>query len=170
MKKFFEGLKKVEETLLVILMIVMCVVIFVATVARFTNLFVITWAEELARYCMIWVIFLGIGVAAMNGEHFCVEALEMFCSRKVLKIISVINAVLVFAFSIFASYYGITILQNQIASGQVTPSLRWPMWFMYLSIPLGLIVMAVCYAYHTYLKVTDKEEITQTAEEAEEKE
>ncbi|MBA4698394.1 MAG: TRAP transporter small permease [Ruminococcus sp.] len=162
MKKFFKGLKKVEETLLVTLTIVMCVVIFAATVARFTNLFVITWAEELARYCMIWVIFLGIGVAAMDGEHFCVEALELFCSRKVMKVISVINAILVFAFSIFTSYYGITILQKQIASGQITPSLRWPMWFMYLSIPLGLIIMAVCYAYNTYLKVTDKEEIIET--------
>ena len=170
MKKFFEGLKKAEETLLVALMVIMCVIIFAATVARFTNLFVITWAEELARYCMIWIIFLGIGVAAMNGEHFCVEALELFCSRKVLKIISVINAMLVGAFSIFASYYGVMILQNQIASGQITPSLRWPMWFMYLAIPLGLIIMAVCYAYNTYLKVTDKGKSTETIKEAEKKE
>mgnify|MGYP003253811656 FL=1 len=83
MEKLFNGLKKAEEILLVVLMVIMCAVIFIATVARFTGLFVIPWAEELARYCMIWVIFLGIGVAACNGEHFCVEALELFCSGTV---------------------------------------------------------------------------------------
>ena len=166
MKKLFNGLRRAEEVLLVILMIIMCLIIFVATVARFTGLFVIPWAEELARYCMIWIIFLGIGVAACNGEHFCVEALELFCSKAILKVIYVLDAILVLGFSLFASYYGITILQKQIASGQITPSLRWPIWIMYLSIPLGLILMALCYAWHTYEKVTAKE----TVEEIQQKE
>lgn len=167
MSKFFDGLKKILEALLVMISIVMCVVIFVATVSRFTGLFVITWAEELARYCMIWMIFLGIGVAAINGEHFCVEALQLFCPKNVLKIISIINSILILVFCIFTSYYGITILQKQMATGQVTPSLRWPMWIMYLSIPLGLILMAVCYAYRTFKQATAKEEIE--VKEAEEK-
>jgi len=170
LEKLFNGLKKAEEMLLVVLMIVMCAVIFAATVARFTGLFVIPWAEELARYCMIWVIFLGIGVAACNGEHFCVEALELFCSKKVLKVIYVLNSVLVAAFSIFASYYGVTILQKQMASGQVTPSLQWPMWIMYLSIPLGLILMALCYVWHTFEKVTEKEKTGENGQKEEKKE
>ena len=47
MEKLFNGLKKAEEILLVVLMVIMCAVIFIATVARFTGLFVIPWAEEL---------------------------------------------------------------------------------------------------------------------------
>lgn len=54
MKKLVDGIVKIEEILCVALLVVMCVIIFVATVARFTQLFVIDWAEELARYCMIW--------------------------------------------------------------------------------------------------------------------
>ena len=136
MEKFFAGLKKAEEILLVVLMVIMCVIIFVATVARFTNLFVISWAEELARYCMIWIIFLGIGVAAQNGEHFCVEALNLFLPKKVLNIISALDAVLVIAFNLVASYFGIMIVQKQMAGGQITPSLNWPMWIIYLAIPI----------------------------------
>lgn len=158
MKKFFEGLKKAEEILMVGLMIIMCVIIFVATVARFTNLFVISWAEELARYCMIWIIFLGVGVAAQNGEHFCVEALNLFLPEKVLKVISVLNAVLVMGFNFLAAYFGMTIVQRQITGGQITPSLNWPMWIIYMAIPIGLVLMAVSYAYHTYKKVTGKDQ------------
>ena len=138
MEKFFAGLKKAEEILLVVLMVIMCVIIFVATVARFTNLFVISWAEELARYCMIWIIFLGIGVAAQN--------------------ISALDAVLVIAFNLVASYFGIMIVQKQMAGGQITPSLNWPMWIIYLAIPIGLVLMAVSYAYFTLKKVTAKDE------------
>ena len=158
MEKFFAGLKKAEEILLVVLMVIMCVIIFVATVARFTNLFVISWAEELARYCMIWIIFLGIGVAAQNGEHFCVEALNLFLPKKVLNIISALDAVLVIAFNLVASYFGIMIVQKQMAGGQITPSLNWPMWIIYLAIPIGLVLMAVSYAYFTFEKVTAKDE------------
>ena len=158
MEKFFAGLKKAEEILLVVLMVIMCVIIFVATVARFTNLFVISWAEELARYCMIWIIFLGIGVAAQNGEHFCVEALNLFLPKKVLNIISALDAVLVIAFNLVAPYFGIMIVQKQMAGGQITPSLNWPMWIIYLAIPIGLVLMAVSYAYFTFKKVTAKDE------------
>ena len=158
MKKFFDGLKKVEEILLVALMIIMCVIIFVATVARFTNLFVISWAEELARYCMIWIIFLGVGVAAQNGEHFCVEALNLFLPKKVLNAISILNAVLVVGFNTAAAYFGLSIIQRQMSGGQITPSLNWPMWIIYLAIPLGLILMAISYVYHTYQKLTNKAE------------
>ena len=33
------------------------------------------------------------------------------------------------------------------------------MWMMYLAIPLGLLLMAVCYGYHTYERVTGKLEL-----------
>lgn len=167
MKKFFSTVKKAEEILCVALMIIMCIIIFAATVARFTNLFIISWAEELARYCMIWTIFLGIGVAAVNGEHFAVEALNLFCPPRVLNVMKVICAVLVTAFDLFAAYFGVKILQFQIHGGQITPSLNWPMWLMYLSIPLGLVLMAMCYCYNTYLDVTGRKEETQEEEEAE---
>ena len=153
MSKFFDGLKKAEELLVVGLMIVMCVIIFVATVARFTNLFVISWAEELARYCMIWIIFLGVGIAAQEGGHFCVEALNLFLPKKILNVISIFNAVMVVGFNLIASYYGITIIQKQMSGGQITPSLNWPMWCIYMAIPIGLLSMAASYVYYVVRKI-----------------
>lgn len=150
MKNFIKKVDRVEETLLVVLLLVMCVVIFVGTVGRFTNLFVITWAEELARYCMIWIIFLGISVAARKGEHFSVQALDLFLPQKIMNIISIIKTVLVVAFNFFAAYWGIHILKYQMSTGQKTPSLQWPMWSIYLAIPLGLIIMAIRYGMYTY--------------------
>lgn len=150
MKKFVQAIKRVEEILCVALLAIMCVVIFLATVARFTGLFVIGWAEELARYCMIWAVFLGIGVAAASGQHFSVDVLDLFCPRKVRNIIRVICAVLVIGFGLFCAFYGAKVLTWQMLAEQITPSLHWPMWLMYVSIPLGLMLMAICYGYRTY--------------------
>lgn len=156
MKKFFNNLRKIEEALVVILMIVMCGIIFLATISRFTNLFIISWAEELARYCMIWVIFIGVTIAAQNGEHYCVEALSMFLPKRILNVIRVICTVFVVGFNLVAAYYGVFILRYQIEGAQITPSLNWPMWIIYLAIPVGLILMAVQYAYHTYMVLKGK--------------
>lgn len=160
-KKFFAGLLKAQEIICVVLMIVMCIVIFAATVARSLNLFVVSWAEELARYCMIWIVFMGIGVAAQKGEHFCVEALSLVLSKKALKVMRVVCAVLVTAFCLFAGWYSIDILVFQIQGGQITPSLNWPMWWIYLAMPIGLFLMAANYCWHTYEIVTEKEKETE---------
>lgn len=157
MKKFVQTIKRVEEILCVALLAIMCVIIFLATIARFTGLFVIGWAEELARYCMIWSVFLGIGVAAADGQHFSVDVLDLFCPPKLRNAIRVVCVVLVGGFGLFCGIYGAKVLQWQMLAGQITPSLHWPMWLMYLSIPIGLLLMAVCYGYHTYEKIIDSQ-------------
>ena len=160
MNTFFKNLKKIEETVIVVLMVIMCVIIFLATLARFTNLFIISWAEELARYCMIWIIFIGISIAAQNGEHYCVQALNLFLPQKALHIIRIICTVFVIGFNILASYYGIFIVRYQMESSQITPSLNWPMWLIYLAIPVGLTLMAVQYTYNTWLILKGKTDDT----------
>lgn len=164
MKKIVDGIVKVEEILCVALLVVMCVIIFAATVARFTQLFVIDWAEELARYCMIWAVFLGIGIAAARGQHFCVEALSLFCPKKALNIIQILCAGIVVIFAAFCVVYGGEVLSWQMKAEQITASLHWPMWMMYLSIPVGMVLMAVCYCYRTYEAVTGKAEKSEEVE------
>lgn len=158
MKGFIKKIERIQEILLVSLLIIMCIVIFLATVGRFTKLFTIVWAEELARYCMIWIIFIGIGVAGKKGEHFSVEVLDMFLSKKSLKVINVIKTVLVLVFNLLASGWAIKIIRYQILTKQITPTLHWPMWSMYLAIPVGLLLMAIQYGYYEYSKFKNQRE------------
>lgn len=158
MKKIVDGIVRIEEILCVALLIIMCVIIFAATVARFTQLFVIDWAEELARYCMIWSVFLGIGIAAYRGQHFSVEALSLFVPKRFLNAVQIVCAAIVVIFAGFCAVYGSDVLIWQMKSEQITASLHWPMWMMYLSIPVGMVLMAVCYCYRTYESLTGKTE------------
>lgn len=160
-KNIIKKIEKTEEVLCVIMLMLMCTFIFLGTLARFTGLFVITWAEEFARYCMIWSVFLGIGVAAVRGQHFMVNAIGLFCPPSIVKASQVICAVLVAAFALVCVIYGIDVLAWQMNANQITATLHWPMWLMYLSIPLGLGLMAVCYCYHIYELLSGQADPTQ---------
>ena len=161
MKALIQKKKKTEEVLCVLMLMLMCLFIFLGTVSRFTGLFIISWAEEFARYCMIWSVFLGIGVAAVRGQHFMVNAIGLFCPPSVVRISQILCAILVAVFSLLCVVYGIDVLAWQMNANQITATLHWPMWLMYLSIPLGLALMAVCYCYHTYEIISGKADIKQ---------
>ena len=149
MKNFLKRLNdNIEEYLLAFLLPFMCVVIFVATFLRFTNLFIITWAEELARYCMIWILFVGISAAAKKGEHFCVTAFTLLMPKTVQRILIVVRMFLMAGFTMFVGRYCLFILKNQMMMGQVTPSLHWPMWLMYTAVLVGCVSMFVRYVVH----------------------
>ena len=145
MNNFLKRLNNFEEYLLVVLLPIMCIVIFVATFCRYTNVLIIPWAEELARYCMIWILFLGASAAAKRGEHFCVTAFTMLLPQKVQRILVVVRMFLMIGFTIFVSRFCIVILQNQMMMGQVTPSLKWPMWIMYAAVLVGCVFMLLRY-------------------------
>jgi TRAP-type C4-dicarboxylate transport system permease small subunit len=56
------------EVVCTVLFITMAAVLFCQTVARvFGKSFF--WAEELARYAMVWIVFLGSAVAVYSGAH-----------------------------------------------------------------------------------------------------
>ena len=145
MKNFLKRLNNIEEYLLAFLLPFMCVVIFVATFMRFTNLVIITWAEELARYCMIWILFIGISAAAKKGEHFCVTVFTMYVPRMFQNVLSVARIFLMTGFTLFVGWFCIVILKNQMMMGQVTPSLHWPMWTMYSAVLVGTVAMLIRY-------------------------
>ena len=78
------------EALLVILMVCMMVVVFLATVGRYSHLFSIAWSEEFARYCMIGIVYFGLMLASRTDSHFVVEILPLIFAKKpvVLKVIA----------------------------------------------------------------------------------
>jgi C4-dicarboxylate transporter DctQ subunit len=148
MNKFLKRLNNFEEYILACLLPFMCLVVFVATFCRYTKIMIIPWSEELARYCMVWIIFLGISVAAKKGEHFCVTALIMLAPPAIQKAVGVVRMILMTAFTVFVSRYCITILKNQMMMEQKTPTLKWPMWAMYTAVFIGCGMMTIRYVYH----------------------
>lgn len=159
MKKMLHFIDHFEENLLFFLLPFMCVVIFVTTFARFTKTFMIPWGEELARYCMVWIIFLGVGAAAKRGEHFSVTAVTGALPSRVQNLLTVLRNIILVGFNLFVAWFCMKIFQNQMMMQQVTPSLKWPMWLIYAAIPVGSVLMAIRYTTHSIQEIRSKTDV-----------
>ncbi len=98
MKKLSRFLDNAEENIITILLPVMCLLIFASTFFRYTKLLALPWAEEMARYLMVWIIFLGVGTAAKKGSHFAVEVFVKSRSLKTQKVFEAIKLIIVVGF------------------------------------------------------------------------
>jgi len=109
---------------------------------------IIPWAEELARYCMVWILFFGISAAAKRGEHFCVTIFVSLLPQHFQKALIVVRMLLMTGFTLFIARFCIFVLQHQMRMGQISPSLSWPMWTMYSAVLIGCGLMLIRYAIH----------------------
>lgn len=73
LRKVFRILVKLERAIGAILLFTILAVVFVATVGRYTSLYRVLFSEELSRFCMIWLVFIGAAVCGLDGNLFNVD-------------------------------------------------------------------------------------------------
>jgi len=129
--------RHIEELLLTILSTVMVVVIFVQVVMRQLDSS-LSWSEELARFCFIWLIYIGISYGVKKQRHIKVDVLLVILNQKGKVILNVISTILFMAFAVFVIIYGFEIANKLLGFGQKSPALQIPMGLVYLSAPIGM--------------------------------
>ncbi|MDR1242369.1 MAG: TRAP transporter small permease [Deltaproteobacteria bacterium] len=157
MRKFFDNF---EENLILFLLPFMTIVVLTATVARYTGLFSIYWGEELARYCMVYLGYLGISLAMKRKAHIGVTALtDKVGSLAGKRVILLLQTVVILAFCLIISAFLFTIISKQYAIEQQSPALEIPIWIPYAAVPLGMILLAVrtCQVFLDKWRELDKE-------------
>jgi C4-dicarboxylate transporter DctQ subunit len=123
----------------------MVILIFIMTLSRVTFMFTeyLIWAEECARYMMIWMAFIAIGPAAVDNLHFRLTAVVGAFKGKTKRVLEMIATVITLIMLILGLYYGTKMVLRLFSMGQTSPILKCPMWVPYLSIPIGMTDMIV---------------------------
>lgn len=110
----------------------------------------IYWAEELVRYLMVWVIFLGSSQVAKHEGHITVDILHRAVGPGVKVFLDYLVNIVAILFCLVLAYYSYHQTMRVYSSQQISPALELPMWLTYLSIPLGSALMAVRYLVHLF--------------------
>jgi TRAP-type transport system small permease protein len=77
MRKFNDWIYRGLQALLTFLIAILIVPVTMQIVARFSaDIPHFIWTEEMARFCLIWIIMLGASVAVRDGAHFDVDVLR----------------------------------------------------------------------------------------------
>ena len=133
--------EKTVQYTLVVMMIVMTVIVIVQVFLRYLFSFSLSWSEEVARYLMIWVAFLGGSLALQKGLHIGVELFLIRLSPRFRKWVSTLSKTALLIFLIYLTIGGIKI--TWAVRDQSSPALLFSMAYAYLSAPVGGFFMAL---------------------------
>lgn len=137
-----------EKWALVILMVVMTLVVIYQITNRFLIKSSMPWSEEMARYLFAWLVFLGSSYAAKQKAHIGVTALVNMLPGKTQRIAEIVMYLICMGLSIVLVIFGAQIMIVQKSMNQLSPVMRIPMYWPYLSIPFGGVFIFTRFTQH----------------------
>ncbi|EGA89270.1 Tripartite ATP-independent periplasmic transporter DctQ component [Planococcus donghaensis MPA1U2] len=124
-----------------LIMALLVTVVFLQVIFRFVLNSPLAWTEELARYSLIWLTFLGAAYAMSSKAHIGMEFfVKLFAVpvRKALYSIATFASLLFFLLMVVEGYD----LAMQGMS-QTSPVLRIPMGVIYMVIPVSGAILII---------------------------
>lgn len=149
-------LARFEEIGLTLLLVSITVLAFIQVFTRYVFQLPLPWLEELGRYLMVWMVFLGAGLGIQRKTHIGVELIEWISpphiGRKAKIIITGVIIVFSFVFLIVAKSF----LQKQLMLGQVSPAGQYSMGWVFSAILVGGILLVIHGCHQLLLLITGK--------------
>ncbi|WP_035001749.1 TRAP transporter small permease [Bhargavaea cecembensis] len=130
-------LRKTEDIFVGVALAVATLLLFVNIVLRYFFDANTTWAEEFIRYAMIWIAFIGSSICFRKGIHVGVDLLMNSLKAKGRRMLQIYINILSILFMVLLVKFGIDLVIFSVNTGQITPSLKINMFWIYLAIPVG---------------------------------
>jgi len=113
--------------------------VIIRFVLPFFNLTVAApWTEEVARYLMVWVVFLGIAVLCRSYRLIAVEMLAIVVPQPVGTAIKLLSIAISIGF--FAVVAQIGFGWTAMSGIELSPVMRLPMNWVYFAMPIGSLL------------------------------
>lgn len=148
-RKLSEVSEKAVSYALIVMMAVMTVTIIIQVFLRYILSYSLSWSEEVARYLMIWVAFLGGSLALRKGLHIGVEIIVTRLHQGLKRWVLLFSQFLIFLFLVFLTIGGMNL--TWAVRDQSSPALLFSMSLAYLSAPVGGLFMAI-QSFHLLIK------------------
>ncbi|ALM54266.1 TRAP transporter small permease [Halomonas huangheensis] len=136
-----DGFNRAIGWLLALLLLVMTVLIFWQFFARFVIGKPLFFSEEIARFAMIWLTFLGAGYAYRKGLLISVDIVLEYAGPRLAQLMRVLIVLCSLGFALVLVVYGFELVGR--VSHQIAPSTRVSMMWPYMAVPLGGVVIVI---------------------------
>ena len=130
-----------EETVLVILLVVITCVSFLQVVIRnIPWIPALTWAEEFCRFCWIWSVFLSLPYTIRKGNMLRVTVLLDILPHSLRQILNILVDLVTTACMGLLAFHSVNVVRDIYAGSEASPAMLWPMWIVYSVMMVGLIL------------------------------
>lgn len=144
---------KLSEWIVGVAFIMVVITTFAQVIFRYVINFSLPWTGELSRYCFVWLIYSGMIISLIRGEHAVVSVVIDRLKGKPKKILATIVDILVFALFVSLLIGGIKVMSMSI--GQSTSGLGIPKMIVYGALPFGAFLMLIELVCRIYERFTD---------------
>lgn len=150
MQAFDRVLLSLNRWLVILILAAMALMVFANVVLRFLTDASIFWAEEVSRYLMIWLTFLGAGLVLRYGGHIGIDTLQDATPKYAPAIRAFI---FVFLLCFFGFMVWIGTRYAMLTWGQITPVMQISVGIVYLAMPVGfaLLILHLLLMAHPFI-------------------
>ena len=140
LKRWDKRLSFLVEVLCVVLLAAIVATVSISVFTRFVVFYPLNFADALAKYLLMWVVFLGVGLALREGEHIAVDILVSRLRGTPRTALTVTVSVFISLFFGVVAYFG---FHNAWQGRELHDPLVFGVSMMvpYLAVPVG-----ACYA------------------------
>ncbi len=107
----------------------------------FLNSFNMTWAQEACIYLFVWMAKFGAAYGVRTGIHVGVDILLNALPKGQRYYMILFGLMAGALFTSIIGTLGAEFVYHMAQTEQTSPDLEWPMWIIYLAVPLGSYLM-----------------------------
>ena len=138
---FYRILSRLVEITIIIGITFIVTIVTTEVVLRYVFKHSLIFTEELSRYLMVWIVFLGSALAVRDEAHIRINVVVKRLNPKLKKVAHLFAYGLVLLFLVIVAEEGFRILPGQLRQMCITIDVS--MFYFYLAIPVGAVLMIV---------------------------
>lgn len=130
---------KMVETAVFVMLGAMVLIVSAGVFWRYGLNSALSWSEELVRYLLVWISFLGTTMATCQGAHIGISMLTDRLPERLQRAVALFVNLIVLVFLGVVLYQGVKILP--VMAVRVAPTLGVRMGVFYLVLPISAAIM-----------------------------
>jgi TRAP-type C4-dicarboxylate transport system permease small subunit len=138
--RFATALTRLCEVLAGLLVGAVVAINLAQVVSRYVINDPLEWSDEVMRYSMAWVMFIGSSAAIFRGEHMAAGILGPVENPLIKTLLHYVILLAMLTFAGILAFFG---TRYGLDTGQVSPASGIPMEIPYLSVGVGGILMSI---------------------------
>lgn len=132
---------KAEKVLISVLFSVMVLAVFSQVVNRNLLKLEVSWFEEVARGCMVYVLMFATEIGLRDHSQLNIDSLTSRLPEKVAKVLRRVSDIVTIIFAGIVGFSSIHILQAQYLSKATTPALKMPTYVPQAAVTIGCLLI-----------------------------
>jgi TRAP-type C4-dicarboxylate transport system permease small subunit len=146
----------ISEWVMIVCFIVLVITTFLQVVFRYVVNLSLSWADELARYVFVWLVFSGLVMSFARGEHAIMNFVVDLYRGKFKSFMFALIDILIFGLFVVLTISGIMLMN--VSVGQSTAGLGIPKMVVYAALPFGSVMMLIELTRSWHKRLTDTHE------------